>query len=674
MKLGFYPKLAMDGIRKNRRMYVPYLLTCAGMAAMFYILAFLCDSPAMQSLPGAESLGIMLRLGTGVIAVFACIFLFYTNSFLMRRRKKEFGLYNILGMSKRNLARVLFWETLISAALSLAAGLASGVAFSKLAELVLVRLALGDTGYSLSVSPASLLFTAAVFGVIFLLILLNSLRQVHFSGALALLQSEQAGERPPKGNALLGLAGLALLGGAYYIAVSIEDPISALTWFFLAVLMVIVATYIIMVSGSIVFCRFLQSRKSYYYKPNHFVSTASMRFRMKRNGAGLASICVLATMVLVMLSSTTSLYFGTESALLERYPRGINVTVRPRAGTGADVLSAETAAQVRGKILDTAEDFGAKPANILDYRAATVYAQLDGGDITTFSEENSVSFTAGCVVVFTALDDYNAMTGESETLEPDEALAYMSRRGGVPSELRINGERTLRVKRETADFAKDGDSAASIIPTMTVVVSDLDEFIESFPLFRNYVGVWSWHCGFDTGLDVAGDRALFSALVDALREDAEAAGLSTNTACRSTNRADFYALYGGFLFLGITLSVVFVFAAVLIIYYKQISEGYEDEKRFGIMQKVGMTKREIRKSINSQLLTVFFLPLGLAVCHLAFAFPMIRKLLMLFNLTNSGIFLATTGISLAVFAVFYTLVYKITSNAYYNIVSGVKRE
>ncbi len=672
MSLGFYPKLAMDGIRKNRRMYVPYLLTCAGMAAMFYILAFLCDSPAMQSLPGAVSLGIMLRLGTGVIAVFACIFLFYTNSFLMRRRKKEFGLYNILGMSKRNLARVLFWETLISAALSLAAGLAVGVAFSKLAELVLVRLALGDIGYSLSVSPASLVFTAAVFGVIFLLILLNSLRQVRFSGALALLQSEQAGERPPKGNALLGLAGLALLGGAYYIAVTIDDPLSALTWFFLAVLMVIVATYVIMISGSVVFCRFLQSRKSYYYKPNHFVSTASMRFRMKRNGAGLASICVLATMVLVMLSSTTSLYFGTESALLERYPRGINVTVRPRTDMGA--LGTETVAAVRGKILDTAESFGAKPANILDYRAATVYAQLDGGDITTFSAENSVSFTAGCVVVFTDLDDYNAMTGEGETLGPDEVLAYMSRWGGVPSELRINGERTLRVKREAADFAKDGDSAASIIPTMTVVVSDLDEFIESFPLFRNYVGVWSWHYGFDTGLDAAGDRALFSVLVSGLRDDAEAAGISTNTTCRSTNRADFYTLYGGFLFLGITLSVVFVFAAVLIIYYKQISEGYEDEKRFGIMQKVGMMKREIRKSINSQLLTVFFLPLGLAVCHLAFAFPMIRKLLMLFNLTNSGIFLATTGISLAVFAVFYTLVYKITSNAYYNIVSGAKRE
>ncbi len=672
MSLGFYPKLAMDGIRKNRRMYVPYLLTCAGMAAMFYILAFLCDSPAMQSLPGAVSLSIMLRLGTGVIAVFACIFLFYTNSFLMRRRKKEFGLYNILGMSKRNLARVLFWETLISAALSLMAGLAMGVAFSKLAELVLVRLALGDTGYSLSVSPASLVFTAAVFGVIFLLILLNSLRQVRFSGALALLQSEQAGERPPKGNALLGLAGLALLGGAYYIAVTIDDPIAALTWFFLAVLMVIVATYIIMISGSVVFCRFLQSRKSYYYKPNHFVSTASMRFRMKRNGAGLASICVLATMVLVMLSSTTSLYFGTESALLERYPRGINVTVRPRTDMGA--LGTETVAAVRGKILDTAEDFGAKPANILDYRAATVYAQLDGGDIVTFSEENSVSFTAGCVVVFTDLDDYNAMTGESETLERDEVLAYMSRWGGVPSELRINGERTLRVKREAADFAKDGDSAASIIPTMTVVVSDLDEFIGSFPLFRNYVGVWSWHYGFDTGLDAAGGRELFSALVSGLREDAEAAGISTNATCRSINRADLYALYGGFLFLGITLSVVFVFAAVLIIYYKQISEGYEDEKRFGIMQKVGMTKREIRKSINSQLLTVFFLPLGLAVCHLAFAFPMIKKLLMLFNLTNSGIFLATTGISLAVFAVFYTLVYKMTSNAYYNIVSGVKRE
>ena len=310
MKIGFYPRLAADGIRKNKRMFTPFILTCTGMVMMFYIIMYLATSKILDSLIGGATLRQIFALGSWVIAVFAAIFLFYTNSFLIRRRKKEFGLYNILGMGKRNIARILFLETLIIAVVSIALGLIAGIAFSKFAELGMVNIMHGEVTYDLSISGLAVVRSLHVFGVIFLLLLLNSIRQVRFASAFSLLRSENAGEKPPKGNWLFGLLGVVLLTVAYYLAATIENPITALFAFFVAVIMVIVGTYLVMISGSVLFCRILQKKKNYYYKPNHFVSVSSMVYRMKRNGAGLASICILATMVLVIMASTACLYFG----------------------------------------------------------------------------------------------------------------------------------------------------------------------------------------------------------------------------------------------------------------------------------------------------------------------------------------------------------------------------
>lgn len=325
MKKGFYSKLAWSGIRKNKKLYTPYLLTCIGMVMMFYIISFLSTSRVLQSMPGGDTMQSMLELGCGVIGVFSLIFLFYTNSFLLRRRKREFGLYNILGMGKRNLARVLLWETLIVAGLSLSLGLFAGFVLSKFAELGMLNILSADVTFSLTVEPGAIGQTLLLFAVIFALILLNTLRQIHLSNPIALLHSGNTGEKPPKANWILALAGFLLLAAAYYLAVTIEDPVAALIWFFVAVVMVIVATYLLFVAGSVAICRILQKNKKYYYKTNHFVSVSSMVYRMKRNGAGLASICILCTIVLVMLSSTVCLYSGTEDSLRSRYPRNINL-------------------------------------------------------------------------------------------------------------------------------------------------------------------------------------------------------------------------------------------------------------------------------------------------------------------------------------------------------------
>ena len=327
MKTGFYPKLAWSGIRKNSRLYTPYILTCTGMVMMFYIISFLYNSEAVRTMRGGGTISVTMGLGQGVIGIFALIFLFYTNSFLIRRRKKEFGLYNVLGMGKRNIARILACETVITAVISIAAGLVCGIALSKLAELCLINIMLGSVSFSFSVSLDSIIVSVVLFAAIFLLVFLNDLRQIRFSNPAELLRGESTGEKPPKANWAVGIIGAVVLAAAYYIAVSIKEPLSAMLWFFVAVIMVIAATYMLFIAGSVVMCRALQKKKSYYYKANHFVSVSSMVFRMKRNGAGLASICILATMVLVMISSTTCLYFGVEDSLSQRYPTDLGVRI-----------------------------------------------------------------------------------------------------------------------------------------------------------------------------------------------------------------------------------------------------------------------------------------------------------------------------------------------------------
>lgn len=682
MKAGMYPKLAYDGIRKNSRMYLPYILTCVGMVAMYYIIAFLQFSNALDMIPGTETARSMMSMGNGIIAVFSGIFLFYTNSFLIRRRKKEFGLYNILGMGKRNIAVILFWETLIIYVFSLAAGLVSGIAFSKLAELGFVNILKAEVSYTMSVSLDAVLMTAAVFGVVFLLLFLNALRQIKFSTAVSLIKSENAGEKPPKGNWFLGVLGVLILGFAYYIAVSIKDPVTALLWFFIAVIMVIVGTYLIMIAGSVLFCRILQKRKKYYYKSNHFVSVSSMVYRMKRNGAGLASICILATMVLVMISSTTALYFGCEDSINERYPREINSRF---VMTENEDISNENLDIIRGNIEKTARKHNAKVNNVYDYRYAYFGGALVGNtvetDPTKYGIYNTVDFSNIYQIFFVSLQDYNKEFGTDYTLGENEALIYCYRNEYTEKTLTINHGRTFNIKNQVDEFFKNGDASAYIGPTMALIVPDLDESLQGLETLADFKGdkmvQYRFEYGFDTGLNRHEQAELsrdLSGLFSGNKNSPERNFYSARFECREINRDDIYGLYGGIFYLGIMLSIVFIFATVLIIYYKQISEGYEDRQRFEIMQKVGMTKKEIRKSINSQLLTVFFLPLAGAGLHLAFAFPIIKKLLMLFSLNNTALFIASTAVSFLVFALFYTIVYRLTSNAYYNIVSGAKED
>ena len=674
MKRGFYPRLAWSGMRKNSKLYLPYSLACIGMTAMFYILMHLAYSPALELLSSSGEVSTILRLGSFVIGVFSLLFLFYTNSFLVRRRYKEFGLYNVLGMNKGNISRVLAWEALINALISLVGGLFLGIALSKLAELGLVNIMGGKTDLNLRVSVNALEFTTLFYCGIFLLIYLNSLIKIRRSSASELVKSENFGEKPPRANWLFGLAGIVILAAAYYIAVSIKTPLTALSLFFIAVIMVIVATYLIFIAGSVWICRLLQKNKRYYYKKNHFVSVSSMVYRMKRNGAGLASICILATMVLVMISSTTCLYFGTEGALSDRYPRDISISA---SYSGLDSMTDENISALRGEI--SAAVGGAETENILDYRCASLVGSLENGilDLSEASIYSTAMTTYDYVaeVYIVPLADYNAIAGTNESLSSGEAMIYAYRMDYTDKTFAVDELVSFRVKKVLDSFPiADGSAMASIAPTVFVIVPDFADTVAKLGGAVSSSGdepaSLSWNYAFDTPVSDEEETAMCERIGERLSERSESGGyLYYSRESLAANRADFYGMFGGLFFLGIMLSIAFICAAVLIIYYKQISEGYEDRRRFEIMQNVGMTKKEIRSSINSQLLTVFFLPLIFAGLHLGFAFPFIHKLLMLFNLSNLPLLIGTTAISFGVFALLYAVVFRVTSNAYYNIVS-----
>lgn len=679
MNKRLYAKLAFDGIRKNRQLYFPYIMTCVTMVTMYYIMSFLHISNTLENSFGSGTIRMILGLGTWVIAIFSLIFLFYTNSFLIRRRKKEFGLYNILGMGKRNIGVILFFETLFVYVFSVVTGLLIGIAFSKIAELALIHAIKGEINYRITLSMHSMFMAVILFGCIFILLFINSIRQVRHSSAIALLKSENVGEKPPKGNILLGVLGLLFIVGGYCISVGIENPIMALMAFFAAVLLVIVGTYLLMIAGSVMFCRLLQKNKGYYYKPEHFVSVSSMVYRMKRNGAGLASICILATMVLVMISSTTTLYTNSEDSLHIHYPREINIRMQYDS---LDKNNLDDIKSVQSEIEELCRENDVKPTNALNYSAANVTGQIQGTIVETdrsaVDEWTTISLSDVAMFYFISADDYNRLSGSNVSLNDGEALMVSNRANYNSDTISFKGGREFTIIDKMQKPKELTSSMEYLVSVIYLIVPDVDKAVEGLDALNDISGIkrlsFESYYYFDTEKDSEAQVRLHSALSAAAASE-ESYSKHTFSSIgiddRESNREDFYSTFGGLFYLGIVLSFVFLVATVLIIYYKQISEGYEDEKRFDIMQKVGMTKREIRRSINSQLLTVFFLPMMLAGLHLAFAMPIVSKMLIMFGMANTKMFVITAAVSFGVFALFYAVVYKITSNAYYRIVSGV---
>ncbi|QDW74438.1 FtsX-like permease family protein [Lachnospiraceae bacterium KGMB03038] len=665
MSSSIYTRLALTNLKNNRKTYLPYILTAALTVMMYYIINALGRS---GSIPDDSALQSCLGIASNIMVVFAVIFLFYTNSFLIKRRKKELGVYNILGMGKRHIAKMLCVETLLTGTVSIGAGLVFGLVFSRLMYLILLKIVRYDVRMSFEVSVPALMAAVGLFLIIFAMTLAYNLLQIRHAKPVELLSGGSQGEKEPKTRWLLTIFGLVMIGIGYYIALTTEAPLAALQLFFVAVVCVILGTYSLFVAGSIALLKALRRRKNFYYKPNHFTSISGMIYRMKQNGVGLANICILSTMVLVIISSTVSLYVGMEDVLSARFSREFSVTIAPESGGQEEKLQ-----ELIGSVAD---EYGVERTNILAYHEGSAAAVRKGKQFDLASDQDyGLAVSSIYEVYLIPLEDYNQMEGEDATLEEDEVLAY-DPEGTYGEETLEIADKTYQVKGEPEELKIEPKNQTRTVHGIYLIVRDTQEIQEVMAYVREHSGMQKEYLEdatkieYVTGFDMIGSDKEKADMSQQLQEEimnAQFPGALCES--RELSKESFYLLYGGILFIGLYLGIMFLMATVLIIYYKQISEGYDDRERYQIMQKVGMSKREVRRSIRSQVLTVFFLPLIAAFIHIAVAFKVITKLLATLNLVNVPLFAVCTVVTGAVFAVFYVIVFAVTAKEYYKIVN-----
>lgn len=670
MHKGIFSRLAKQNIRNNKSTYIPYMITCIFCIAMIYMMEFLRDCPTLdQAVRQADEVRMIVFTGEIVVEIFCIIFLIYSNSFLMKRRQKEIGLYNILGLERNHIGIVMFLETIITSIGSLAGGIAAGIIGSKLALLLLLKLLHIPSVLGFYISVKGIFTCLFMFGIVFLMILFLNLAKIHLSRPVELLRGNNTGEKEPAAKWLMALIGFICLGAGYYLAVTTESPIKAITIFLLAVILVMAGTYLLFTAGSIVILKFLRRRKSFYYRTGNFISISGMLYRMKQNAIGLASICILSTGVLLMISMTVSIYFGMNDIMLNRYPYDVDMSV-----TSISEDECQTAIEAFEKAI-------ADNKVPVEKSVEEIYLDIvcsKNGDQILIKPTNTIR-NSDSVLVLSLLDqaEYKRLTGISANLNDGEIFAWYP--SAVQKDSVTVDETEFTVKKWLdKNPLTCGEDAVSDNAVLVVTDEDFKKFDEMRT--EMYKGVSSAPAGEDLtlhlGLDITGsetDKIDFGTpVMEVVKDLKKNGGLSENSwitsGIRQQEYESYYADNGSLLFIGIFLGSLFLMGTAMIIYYKQISEGYEDQKRFEIMQKVGLSRREVRSSVRRQILMVFFLPLLMAMLHITMAFPMIRRLLLLFGMTNTKLFIGCTAGTGLIFAVVYGLIYLMTARSYYHIV------
>ena len=670
MHKRIFSRLAKQNIRNNKSTYIPYIITCIFCIAMIYMMEFLRDCPTLdQAVRQADEVRMIVFTGEIVVEIFCIIFLIYSNSFLMKRRQKEIGLYNILGLERNHIGIVMFLETIITSIGSLAGGIAAGIIGSKLALLLLLKLLHIPSVLGFYISVKGIFTCLFMFGIVFLMILFLNLAKIHLSRPVELLRGNNTGEKEPAAKWLMALIGFICLGAGYYLAVTTESPIKAITIFLLAVILVMAGTYLLFTAGSIVILKFLRRRKSFYYRTGNFISISGMLYRMKQNAIGLASICILSTGVLLMISMTVSIYFGMNDIMLNRYPYDVDMSV-----TSISEEECQTAIEAFEKAI-------ADNKVPVEKSVEEIYLDIvcsKNGDQILIKPTNTIR-NSDSVLVLSLLNqaEYERLTGISANLNDGEIFAWYP--SAVQKDSVTVDEKEFTVKKwMDKNPLTCGEDAVSDNAVLVVTDEDFKKFDEMRT--EMYKGVSSAPAGEDLtlhlGLDITGsetDKIDFGTpVMETVKDLKKSGGLSENawiiSGIRQQEYESYYADNGSLLFIGIFLGSLFLMGTAMIIYYKQISEGYEDQKRFEIMQKVGLSRREVRSSVRRQILMVFFLPLLMAMLHITMAFPMIRRLLLLFGMTNTKLFIGCTAGTVLIFAVVYGLIYLITARSYYHIV------
>lgn len=647
----FYPKLAASNMKKNKRTYGPYLLATILCAAIYYILRSLALNPGLREEYGGAAIHSLLQMGGDVSFFFIILFLFYINNFLMKQRNKEFALYNVLGMGKKHIAKTVAYETLYTYCLTVVGGLGVGILLDKLTYLAAAKLMHMEIKMGFFLAPAAVNHVLLLFAVAFLLIYLRFVWKLHIMNPAEMLRESKAGEREPKAKWFLAILGFVALGVGYTIALRAKNPIEAIPGFMVAALFVIIATFLIFTAGSVALLKLLKKNKHFYYKTNHFVSLSGLMYRMKQNAMGLASICIMSTMVLVMISTTGSLMLGVDQMMKERYPYDFNCESGELEPERQQALIADLHALQQEEGLAVTEE--------VSYRYVDFAVAMNG---KKFEVPNSNM--SPCVLMFVPIDDYNAATGAQKTLNDGEFLVHTKRMPWTESTLSLYGEE-YAIKEHVTEYPRNGWAAANISDYLYLVCSEHDFetiYATQKEAYGDIASDMSYYYGFNTS---AGKQAQdeFRPVIRSLFEQYDFTCES-----RLAEEASYTGLFSGMFFIGISLGLLFTIATVLMIYYKQLSEGYEDQERFQILQKVGMSQKEVKKSIHSQILTVFFMPPMVAGLHLAVAFPILKRLVEMLGFPKSNLFLIVTLVCFCVFVLFYVCVYLYTARTYYKIV------
>ena len=656
----FYSKFALNNLVKNKRFILPYIFSAIFTIASFYILTSLSLGKNLDKLPqGISATKQVLSLGVIVIAIFSAIFLFYTYSFLIKRRVREFGLYSVLGMTKKQIARILILETIFIAVITLVFGLAFGLLFDKLMLLVLLKLFTAGVSFGFVITPIAVFLTILLFGGIFFLLLIYTVIKISRLKIVALLKEENNGEREPKARFILAILGLGLTGYGYYLAQTIQNPIKAITMFFIAVLAVIFGTYLIFMAVSIMVLKLMKNNKTFYYKPKNFISVSGLLYRMKRNAVGLANICILSTMVLVTMGTTSALYAGSEEAYNTRFPR--DIIVNGYRSTEGKLT------EIEKNVKKATQDAGVEAKDLVSYNMLNVVGRLNGTEIS-YETGTVGSLDKLRTVVVIELKDYNKVSKEQKTLNTGETLLFIDKKGKYEAnEITVQGV-NLKIKEKLTDFPGAlGTAAANAFDTYYVVVKDNTDVkkIESALKKKLNISDEEGEVYNYVGFNIS-DKTKEAKVIENFKQLEKEGNI--NIEGKAENETNFKGFYASFLFIGVFISMIFVVSQVVIMYYKQISEGYEDKGKFGIMRKVGLTDRQIKQSIRSQVLMIFFAPLAIATLHTVVAYPFIEKILKLFLATDNNVFLIALAVTIAVFGVFYLIVYLITSRIYYRII------
>ncbi|MDR7856811.1 FtsX-like permease family protein [Tissierella sp.] len=656
MNKFFYPKLALNNIKKNSRAYIPYLLTCIGTIIMFYNMCYLVVVKDLGYLSDSGTLRYMMLLGTIIVGIFSFFFLYYTNSFLIKQRKKEFGLFNILGMEKRHIGKIMLYETLYISIISLISGILGGILLSKLLALLLLKLIKFDVVFGFEIPLIALVATIILFSAIFLFNLIYNVLQVHLSKPIELLKGGNVGEREPKTKWFSTIIGIVSLGIGYYLALTADSPIAAINKFFIAVIFVIIGTNFLFKAGSIALLKSLRKNKNYYYQTNHFISVSGMIYRMKQNAAGLANICILSTAVIITLSTTVSLYVGVDDLLRTRYPRNIEINAS---------YSEEVVEKLDDLVAESTMKANVSSENVTKFSSISFMTNQKGSSFMVQDKE-SFSMKNLSLLILLTQDDYNRLEGKGVSLEEGEVLVYTAKGEISGDVMDLNGFE-LNIKEKLDSFNMATDDMAHLSDSHYIVVDSLATINKTYSHLEGDSDApeLNYYYGFDVETDSSSEIELAASI----RSSIDKANIDAGVKSAESDKETFYTLYGGLFFLGIFIGILFIMATVLIIYYKQIAEGFDDKDRFEIMQKVGMSRKEIKQSIRSQVLTVFFLPLVTSVIHVAFAFKVVTEMLSIFYLTNVSLYALYTGLTIIVFAFFYIIIYTLTARTYYKIVS-----